>query len=204
MDRLISEQAVIDAITEWLFDRHTIKSAEDVIKAIPSAYKGMTKEEREQAIEVLKEVKEDYWEDDGYGYATADCQRVLTTLDMAIEALAIQPAEPKIVPIAEIHFDKDKMREICAEVAENIEVKQDWIPVSKRLPKIADVYRVTRYYPNNVMNPNYLVDACFFDGSNTWYNDNRINHERAYVDNVIAWQENPEPYKIEPQESEEV
>ena len=73
-----------------------------------------------------------------------------------------------------------------------------WIPISERLPKIADVYRVTRYYPNNVMNPNYLVDACFFDGSNTWYNDNRINHERAYADNVIAWQENPEPY--EPQE----
>lgn len=77
---------------------------------------------------------------------------------------------------------------------------QKWIPVSERLPKIATVYRVTRCYPNNVMNPYYLVDACFFDGSNTWYNDNRINHERAYVDNVIAWQENPEPF--EPQESE--
>jgi hypothetical protein len=78
----------------------------------------------------------------------------------------------------------------------------EWIPVSERLPKIADVYRVTRYYPNNVMNPNYLVDACFFDGSNTWYNDNRINHERAYVDNVIAWQENPEPYKAESEDKE--
>ena len=76
-------------------------------------------------------------------------------------------------------------------------LKGEWIPVSERLPKIADVYRVTRYYPNNVMNPNYLVDACFFDGSDTWYNDNRINHERAYVNNVIAWQENPEPYKAE-------
>lgn len=76
--------------------------------------------------------------------------------------------------------------------------KTEWIPVSERLPKIADVYRVTRYYPNNVMNPNYLVDACCFDGSNTWYNDNRINHERDYANNVIAWQENPEPY--EPQE----
>lgn len=77
-----------------------------------------------------------------------------------------------------------------------------WIPVSERLPKIADVYRVTRYYRDNAMNPQYLVDACCFDGSNTWYNDNRINHERAYADNVIAWQENPEPYKVEPQESE--
>lgn len=72
-----------------------------------------------------------------------------------------------------------------------------WIPVSERLPEIADVYRVTRYYPNNIMNPKYIVDACCFDGSNNWYNDNRINHERSYADNVIAWQENPEPYKAE-------
>ena len=80
-----------------------------------------------------------------------------------------------------------------------------WIPVSERLPKIAGIYRVTRYYPNNVMNPEYIVDACAFDGSNTWYDDNRINHERAYADNVIAWQENPEPYEIpyEIQESED-
>lgn len=75
-----------------------------------------------------------------------------------------------------------------------------WIPVSERLPKIASVYRVTRYFPNNRIIPNYLVDACFFDGSNTWYNDNRINNERAYADNVIAWQENPEPYKAESEE----
>ena len=82
------------------------------------------------------------------------------------------------------------------------ENKGEWIPVSERLPKTADVYRVTRYYPNNVMNPKYLVDACAFDGSDTWYDDNRINHERAYVNNVIAWQENPEPYKAESEETE--
>jgi len=90
----------------------------------------------------------------------------------------------------------DKREEAYNIAIEALEQELKWIPVSERLPKIADVYRVTRYYPNNVMNPNYLVDACFFDGSNTWYNDNRINHERAYADNVIAWQENPEPYKI--------
>ena len=73
------------------------------------------------------------------------------------------------------------------------ENKGEWIPVSERLPKIADVYRVTRYYSNN----RYIVDACFFDGSSTWHNDNRINHKRGYVDNVIAWQENPEPYEEE-------
>lgn len=83
---------------------------------------------------------------------------------------------------------------------EALEQEPNWIPVSERLPKIAGVYRVTRYFPNNVMNPNYLVGACCFDGYNTWYNDNRINHERAYADNVIAWQENPEPYKAESEE----
>ena len=88
-------------------------------------------------------------------------------------------------------------------IDEALEQESRWIPVSERLPKIADVYRVTRRYTNNVMNPEYLVDACFFDGFNTWYNDNRINHERAYADNIIAWQENPEPYKVEPQEDEE-
>ena len=98
--------------------------------------------------------------------------------------------------------DKSRVDEIenCIAMVVNepsVENKGEWIPVSERLPRIADVYRVTRYYPNNAMNPIYLVDACCFDGFNTWYDDNRINHERAYVDNVIAWQENPEPYKSE-------
>lgn len=77
-------------------------------------------------------------------------------------------------------------------------IKQaEWIPVSERLPKMAGVYRVTRYYPGNVVDPKYIIDAGFFDGSNAWYNDIRINHKRPYADNIIAWQENPEPYKTE-------
>lgn len=52
----------------------------------------MTSEEKE-AIEELKILKEDYWEDDGYGYATAECQKTITALDMAIEALEQKPCE---------------------------------------------------------------------------------------------------------------
>ena len=73
-----------------------------------------------------------------------------------------------------------------------------WIPCSERLPNFAGVYLVTRYFPNNVMNPTYLVDACFFDGTDTWHNDNRINHDRKYLTNVVAWLEEPEPYKASP------
>ncbi len=97
----------------------------------------------------------------------------------------------------EIECYSSKDGEDMRDAVKVLEQEPRWIPVSDRLPTIADVYRVTRYYPNNVMNPEYLVDACFFDGSDTWYNDNRINHERGYVDNIIAWQENPEPYKAE-------
>lgn len=73
-----------------------------------------------------------------------------------------------------------------------------WIPCSERLPNFAGAYLVTRYFPNNVMNPTYLVDACFFDGTDTWHNDNRINHDRKYLTNVVAWLEEPEPYKAIP------
>jgi len=132
----------------------------------------MNSEKFETTVEILKEM----------AFTATETQR--RALEEAISAVC----------------DYKKMQEISLDLAfENDELinKSRWIPVSERLPKIADVYRVTRYYPNNVMNPRYLVDACAFDGSNTWYNDNRINHERAYADNVIAWQENPEPYKPE-------
>lgn len=120
---------------------------------------------------------------------------------------------PEIIRIADTYnYDRDSLIKYVADLfstmaeiatfenynvspVSNSENPNKWIPVSERSPKIADVYRVTRYYPNNVKSPKYFVDACFFDGSDTWYNDNRTNHERAYADNVIAWQENPEPYK---------
>ena len=128
-------------------------------------------------------------------------------LEAACDPIKTTPYDSEYIEVYEMAIsalEKNESAEewykVFCEKLDSAENKGEWIPVSERLPKIADVYRVTRYYPNNVMNPNYLVDACFFDGSNTWYNDNRINHERAYADNVIAWQENPEPYKAESEE----
>ena len=138
---------------------------------------------RERAIEILEEL----WLLESEHIDSFEDEEN-KAFDMAISALS----------------DYDKMQKISLDLAfENDELinKSRWIPVSERLPKIASVYRVTRYYPNSVMHPRYLVDACFFDGSNTWYNDNRINHERPYAKNVIAWQENPEPYKPEKPET---
>ena len=48
-------------------------------------------------------------------------------IDWAIRRIKTIPsAEPKVVPIANIHFDEDKMREVCKEVAENIVVEYDF------------------------------------------------------------------------------
>lgn len=67
-----------------------------------------------------------------------------------------------------------------------------WIPVKERLPKIADCYAVIEQIGSDL-----IVGACYFDGINTWHNDNWINHERNYLTNIVFWQPLPKPYKAE-------
>jgi len=68
-----------------------------------------------------------------------------------------------------------------------------WIPVSsERLPKVADCYAVTRQIGSDL-----ITSACYFDGINTWHNDNWINYERNYLIDIIAWMPLPQPYKPE-------
>ena len=72
-----------------------------------------------------------------------------------------------------------------------------WIPVSERLPKNSGVYIVSRWFSDGLESA-ILTDACYFDGTSTWHNDNRINHGREYVDKkIVAWMPLPEPYKTE-------
>ena len=70
----------------------------------------------------------------------------------------------------------------------------EWIPCSERLPKIADVYNVTRKISEDKYNF-YISDSAYFDGQNTWHSDNRVNHGREYLKDVVAWMPLPEPYK---------
>lgn len=82
-------------------------------------------------------------------------------------------------------------------VLELLEHEPRWIPVSKRLPKVADCYTVTRQIGDVL-----IVDACYFDGTNTWHNDKWVNHERNYVTNIVAWMEQPQPYRPESEDKE--
>ena len=72
-------------------------------------------------------------------------------------------------------------------------LKNEWIPIEERLPKCCGVYYVTRLLGDG-FEEQYITDASFFDGSNKWHDDNRINHDRDYLDDVVAWFET-EPYK---------
>ncbi len=49
-----------------------------------------------EAINELKELKEDYWDDDGYGHETKQYDDTMAALDMAISALEQQPCEDTI------------------------------------------------------------------------------------------------------------
>lgn len=65
-----------------------------------------------------------------------------------------------------------------------------WISCSERLPSTNGIYIVTR-----IIEAHFVVDVSYFDGSNTWHADNRINHSRDYLKDIVAWMPLPEPYK---------
>ena len=67
-----------------------------------------------------------------------------------------------------------------------------WIPAECKLPKINGTYNVTRYIDGH-----FISDSAYFDGQNTWHSDNRVNHSRPYLTDVIAWRPLPEPYRPE-------
>lgn len=78
----------------------------------------------------------------------------------------------------------------------NLPSAQQWIPCSERLPNTNGVYNVTRKISDGFECRN-ISDTCYYDGTNTWHDDTRVNHGRRYLTDVIAWMPLPEPYKEE-------
>lgn len=68
--------------------------------------------------------------------------------------------------------------------------RAEWIPVNERLPNQNGCYIVTR-----IIEDTAISEVCYFDGQNTWHNDNRVNHGRPYLNDITAWQPLPEPYQ---------
>ncbi len=89
-----------------------------------------------------------------------------------------------------------KHRCIDASQIHELPSAQQWIPCSERLPNTSGTYIVTRWFCKGESDERLLPDACYFDGTDTWYDDNRINHSRSYVtDTIVAWMPLPESYR---------
>ena len=91
--------------------------------------------------------------------------------------------------------------DICAGLreAEGIirkHMNDGWIPVECKLPKTNGIYNVARHIDGR-----FISDSSYFDGQNTWHSDNRVNHSRPYLTDVIAWHPLPEPYCPEQSET---
>lgn len=80
----------------------------------------------------------------------------------------------------------------CVEDIIRKHMNNGWIPVEERLPKTNETYNVTRHIDGH-----FISDSAYFDGQNTWHSDNRVNHSRPYLTDVIAWRPLPEPYRPE-------
>lgn len=69
----------------------------------------MTREEREDAIDIIQSILNKYEEDECLVTEITIGDEDIKAFKMAIKALEL---EPKIVPIAEIKFDEDKLKEL--------------------------------------------------------------------------------------------
>lgn len=94
---------------------------------------------------------------------------------------------------------------VIGSVRENIRMmptieQPKWIPINERKPNSCGIYIVARWFIDGCRRK-ILTDACYFDGSNTWHDDTRVNHSRPYLtDKIVAWMPLPDPPKDGEQE----
>ena len=88
---------------------------------------------REDAIRELKILKEDYWDDDGYGHETKQYDDTMLALDMAIKALEQEYCEDAISRKAVLcHNENHDYAECDQFVCSNCGIElQDWYRVER-------------------------------------------------------------------------
>lgn len=149
----------------------------------------MTREEKQKAIDALKISVP------SMAVTREEFNTYIQTLNKVMDWLEQEPCADAV--------SREAVLEITAETGAletqarvktlpSVTPKPRWIPVSERLPKSHGVYNVTR-----LIDEAYITDSCFYDGQGTWYDDTRINHDRKYLDDVIAWIPLPEPWEGE-------
>lgn len=83
-----------------------------------------------------------------------------------------------------------------ADIIESQPKVGEWIPCKRELPKTNGVYQITRELKigEDICR---ISDSAYFDGQDTWHNDNRYNHVRLPLTDIVAWKPLDEPYKEE-------
>jgi hypothetical protein len=119
------------------------------------------------------------------------------------QRMKLHEKDAEVLATKEAFYDDEelflRLADECQAIIELVEeqkVEDEWISCSERLPKTNGVYSITR----KIVDEEYIwhiSDSAYFDGKNTWHADNRVNHGREYLKNVIAWMPLPEPYKGE-------
>ena len=143
--------------------------------------------------EAIKKLKTAYF-DSQIQSAKNDPCIVDAMVDWAIRQIkSLLPVQPKVVPIAEIRFDDDKLHEIVDEAIKNIEIEPKWIPVSERLPEDRREVLVTAYWHET-----YQVMMASYFGDGLWwcvpFNNCGEHMQRL---KPKAWMPLLEPYKAE-------
>lgn len=88
------------------------------------------------------------------------------------------------------------MIESQPKIVTDTNVGSKWIPCKRELPKTNGVYQITREL--KVGEDIYRIsDSAYFDGQDTWHNDNRYNHVRLPLTDIVAWKPLDEPYEEE-------
>lgn len=68
----------------------------------------------------------------------------------------------------------------------------EWINVKDRLPNCNGCYIV--FIPHYYDEDHGVVKVCYFDGTDTWHNDDKVNFEEVLSQNdVTHWMPFPEP-----------
>ena len=80
---------------------------------------------REEAINELKILREEYWNDDGYGHETQQYDDTITALDMAIKALEQQESDDKISKIKSEYLVMDEYGYTDKELVDTVNMLVD-------------------------------------------------------------------------------
>ena len=187
-ERLLESEKEMKEFVEKLIERLEEKAQINAVMGYMTAY-DVTKE----CVEIVNQLAEEY----NPSKSSSLAEQIADDLSKVLkEAKSMGCKEVKYfhhVPLENVEIVINALR---AYNQDSTKKNQGWVPCSERLPKTNGVYQITREL--KVGEDIYRISgSAYFDGQDTWHNDNRVNHGREYLKDIVAWKPLPEPYERE-------